>query len=193
MCFNYNTAKFWEPRCFNRCQTSLSSPWWILLKIMPGDDQNIKRRNLVHCQNRWKVSEESILERLQGYVLVSADKACSNIVFVWNTHYYECLLLAVTLRLEILLILQLHHQKIKFFKLCFRFNTFDIPVNEWDDVELPHIFWISRLHRNPYKDTLLDPVNVLAIKPKVYLCSNKNDNRWRRKVPMYCSIIHMPV
>jgi hypothetical protein len=33
------------------------------------------------------------LERLQEeYVLVSADKACNNIVFVCKTHYYNCIL-----------------------------------------------------------------------------------------------------
>jgi hypothetical protein len=39
-------------------------------------------------------------------------------------------------------------------------NTFNIPKNQ-DQFELPYLYWIPKLHKNPYKDTLLVPVNAL--------------------------------
>jgi hypothetical protein len=39
----------------------------------------------------------------------------------------------------------------KFFKIIFLFlNTFDIPKNQ-DQFELPYLYWIPKLHKNPYE------------------------------------------
>jgi hypothetical protein len=38
--------------------------------------------------------------------------------------------------------------------------TFDIPENQ-DQFDLPYLYWIPKSHTNPYKDTLLVPVNAL--------------------------------
>jgi hypothetical protein len=39
-------------------------------------------------------------------------------------------------------------------------NTIDIPKNK-DQFDLPYLYWIPKLHKNHYKDTLLVPVNAL--------------------------------
>jgi hypothetical protein len=44
-------------------------------------------------------------------------------------------------------------------------NTFNIPKNQ-DQFYLPYLYWIPKLHKNPYKDTLLVPVSAL---PSHYL------------------------
>jgi hypothetical protein len=41
----------------------------------------------------------------------------------------------------------------KFFKT----NTLNIPGHVDDDYELPYLNWIPKLHKAPYKDTLLVP------------------------------------
>jgi hypothetical protein len=40
-------------------------------------------------------------------------------------------------------------------------NTLNISGNVDDDYELPYLHWIPKLHKTPYKDTLLVPKNVL--------------------------------
>ena len=104
------------------------------------------------------------LQRLHdNFVLVPADKASNNIVFVCKNYYYECLLneLGYTstsgnptytrTNLTRDEILQNHLSVL---------NTFDIPKNQ-DQFDLPYLYWIPKLHKNPYKDLLLVPVNVL--------------------------------
>jgi hypothetical protein len=39
-------------------------------------------------------------------------------------------------------------------------NTFNIPKNQ-DQFNSPYLYWILKLHKNPYKDALLVPVNAL--------------------------------
>jgi hypothetical protein len=36
--------------------------------------------------------------------------------------------------------------------------------------ELPYLYWIPKLYKNSYKETLQDPVNAL---PSLYLCSSQ--------------------
>jgi hypothetical protein len=45
--------------------------------------------------------------------------------------------------------------------------TFDIPKNQ-DHFELPYLYWIPKLHKNPYRDTLLTPVNALLSQYRYY-------------------------
>ena len=66
------------------------------------------------------------LDRLhEEYVLVPADKACNNIVFVCKAHYYNCILneLVLTPHLVIVLTLLLLFQKTKFFIIMLQFWT----------------------------------------------------------------------
>jgi hypothetical protein len=104
------------------------------------------------------------LRRLHdNFVLVPADKASNNIVFVCKNYYYECLLnelgftstsgntIYTRTNLTKDAILQNHLSVL---------NAFNIPKNQ-DQFDLPYLYWIQKLHKNPYKDTLLVPVNAL--------------------------------
>ena len=89
----------------------------------------------------------------ENFVLVPADKASNNIVFVCKSYYYHCLLnelgftstsgnptytLSNFTKDEILR----NHLTV--------LNTFNIPKNQ-DQFELPYLYWIPKLHKNPYK------------------------------------------
>jgi hypothetical protein len=58
------------------------------------------------------------------------------------------------LRVGTSLILEPILQRLKFF------NTFNIPKNQ-DQFEFPYLYWIPKLHKNPYEDALLVPVSAL--------------------------------
>jgi hypothetical protein len=97
-------------------------------------------------------------------VLVPAEKVCYNIVFVCKAHYYQCIV-------EELLIIINNHSTIAnrtyspstFSKDGILQNhvsvliIFNIPVHVVDDYELPYLYWIPKLHKTPYKDTMLVP------------------------------------
>jgi hypothetical protein len=111
------------------------------------------------------------LRRLHdNFVLVPADEASNNIVFVCKHYYYECLLneLGFTstsgkptyTRTNLTKddILQNHLSVL---------NAFDIPKNQ-DQFDLPYLYLIPKLHKNPYKDKLLVPVNALLSHYRYY-------------------------
>ena len=87
-------------------------------------------------------------------VLVPADKASNNIVFVCKAHYYNCILNELGINstfgnrtytptaLSKDEILQNHASVL---------DTFNIPVNGSNEYELPYLYWIPKLHKNPYK------------------------------------------
>jgi hypothetical protein len=94
------------------------------------------------------------LRRLHGnFMLVPADEASNNLAFVCKNYYYECLLnelgftsTSVTptytrINLTRDEILQNHLSVL---------DTFKIPKNHYQ-FELPYLFWIPKLHKNPYK------------------------------------------
>ena len=82
-----------------------------------------------------------------------ADKASNNIVFVCKTHYINCLMEELgmstmtgnpTYNLTAMSkdeILHNHHSVML---------TFGISLPE-DDIDLPKLYWIPKLHMNPYK------------------------------------------
>jgi hypothetical protein len=90
----------------------------------------------------------------EEYVLVPADKACNNIVFVCKAHYYQCFINELGINSAIGNstytpttfskdeILQNHASVL---------NTLNIPGHVDDDNELPYLYWIPKLHKTPYK------------------------------------------
>ena len=85
------------------------------------------------------------------YVIVSADKAPNNIVFVWKLHYIDCLI--KELRIDTLVgnptytsttltkgeILDNHRSVLYSFR------------NSTKDLNLPSLYWIPKLHKCPFK------------------------------------------
>ena len=95
----------------------------------------------------------AVLAEIHKFVVVPANKASNNIVFVCKTHYINCLMeelgmstmtgnptynLTAMSKQEIL---QNHHLVML---------TFGISLPE-KDIDLPKLYWIPKLHKNPYK------------------------------------------
>jgi hypothetical protein len=62
--------------------------------------------------------------------------------------------------------------RMKFFKIIFCLNTLNFPKNQYQ-FELPHLYWIPIMHKNPHKDTLMVPVNALLSLYLYYLLNFK--------------------
>ena len=129
------------------------------------------------------------LRRLHdNFVLVPADKASNNIVFVCKNYYYECLLneLGFTstsgnptytrTNLTKDEILQNHLSVL---------NTFDIPKNQ-DQFELPYLYWIPKLHKNPYKQRYIAGSSKCSTKP-LSLLLTKLLTAIKESLQRYCS------
>ena len=94
-----------------------------------------------------------IAEIHEKFIVVPADKACNKIVFVCKTHFINCLMeeLSMTTMTETPTynltamskdkILQNHHS------VMLTFGT-SLPEK---DIDLPKLYWIPNLHKNPYK------------------------------------------
>jgi hypothetical protein len=92
----------------------------------------------------------------EDFVLIPADKACNNIVFVCKAHYCNCILNKLGIKstfgnptytpaaLSQDEILQNHRSIL---------DTFNIPVNGMNEFELPYLYWTPKLHKNPNIDT----------------------------------------
>ena len=44
-------------------------------------------------------------------------------------------------------------------------NTFNIPVNGTEEYELPYLYWIPKLHKNPYKQRYIAGSSKCSTKP----------------------------
>ena len=87
------------------------------------------------------------------YVIVSADKAPNNFVVVCKSHYVDCLITELSIDNSLCIptytptthtkeeILDNHRSIL----CCFRILTKD------EELDLPSLYWISKLHKCPYK------------------------------------------
>jgi hypothetical protein len=123
-----------------------------------------------------------------NFVLVPADKASNNIVFICNNYYFECLLneLGFTstsgnptytrTNLTKDEILQNHLSAL---------NTFGIPKNQ-DQFDLPYLYWIPKLHKNPYKQRYNTGSSKCSTKP-LSLLLTKLLTAIKESLQRYCS------
>ena len=126
-------------------QQALFEIWVKLLK-------QFKRRSHESVFDDQDVAAE-LAEIHEKFVVVPADKASNNIVFVCKIHYINCLMKELgmstmtgnpTYNLTAISkeeILQNHHSVML---------TFGIFLPE-EDIDLPKLYWIPQLHKNPYK------------------------------------------
>ena len=103
----------------------------------------------------------------EKFVVVPADKASNNIVFVCKTHYINCLMEKLgmstmtgnpTYNLTAMSndkILQSQHSVML---------TFGISLPE-EDIDLPKLYWIPKLHKNPYKQRYITAWDKFSTKP----------------------------
>ena len=101
------------------------------------------------------------------YVVVPADKASNNIVFVCKKHYIDCLIKELginnTLRNPTYTLSTLTKQEIlenhKSVLISFGVNPKD------EDQDLPSLYWIPKLHKNPYKERYIAGSSKCSTKP----------------------------
>jgi hypothetical protein len=115
------------------------------------------------------------LRRLHdNVVLVSADKASNNIVFVCKNYYYECLLnergFTSTSGNPTYTRTTLTGDEILQNRLSV-FNTFNVPKNQ-DPFALPYLYWIPKLHKNPYKERYIAGSSKCCTKALSLLLTN---------------------
>ena len=103
----------------------------------------------------------------EKFVVDPSDKASNNIVFVCQTHYINCLMEEVgmstmtenpTYNLTAMSkdeILQNHHSVML---------TFGISLPE-EDIDLSKLYWIPKLHKNPYKQRYIAGSAKRSTKP----------------------------
>ena len=140
--------------------------------------------------NNTEVSSE--LSRLQSqYVLVPADKAGNNIVFVCKAHYINCILDELgfnstsgnpTYTLSSLSkeeILQNHKSVL---------DIFNIPKYQ-DEFDLPYLYWIPKLHKSPYKQRYIAGSSKCSTKPLSILLT-KILTIVKEKLQEYCATIY---
>ena len=186
--------KFREPRSFNWRQNFISimnsvedyARRWVKYEKEELDTlsewiksiRRILKSRIRHIRRKVRTIYPSVfrkpevineLDRLhEEYVLVPADKACNNIVFVCKAHYYNCILNELGINstfgnrtytptaLSKDEILQNHASVL---------NTFDIPVNGTEEYELPYLYWIPKLHKTPYKQRYIAGSSKCSTKP----------------------------
>ena len=104
----------------------------------------------------------------EKFFVVPADKASNNVVFVCKTHYINCLMEELgmstmtgnpTYNLTAMSkdeILKKKHHSVML--------TFAITLPE-EDTDLPKLYWIPKLHKNPYKQRYIAGSAKCSTKP----------------------------
>jgi hypothetical protein len=90
----------------------------------------------------------------EEYVLVPADKASNNIVFVYRAHYYHFIIneLGINSTISNRTYTPTAFSKDEILKNhASVLNTLNVPGHVDDDYELPYLYWISKLHKTPCK------------------------------------------
>jgi hypothetical protein len=116
-------------------------------------------------------NDSSVLTELSGlhdkYVIVPADKASNNIVFVCKAYYYDCLIKELGIGDTTI---NPTYQHSTFAKEDIISNhmsvisSFGITINE-EDYDLPSLYWIPKLHKNPYKQRYIAGSTKCSTKP----------------------------
>ena len=102
------------------------------------------------------------------FVIVPADKATNNVVFICKAFYYSCLLKELDnsdggnasstyqrtnlSKSEILL----NHRSV--------LSSFGVNTKD-DDIDLPSLYWIPKLHKDPYKQRFIAGSSSCSTKP----------------------------
>ena len=123
------------------------------------------------CRHESVFDDQDVVAELteihEKCVVVPSDKASNNIVFVCKTHYINCLMgelgiitmignptynLTAMSKKEILE----NHLSVML--------TFRISLPE-EDIDLPKLYWIPKLHKNPYKQRYIAGSAKCSTKP----------------------------
>ena len=101
------------------------------------------------------------------YVVVPADKASNNIVFVCKTYYYNCLIKELGFNSTAGNPTYTHTDFTKEEILSNHngaLNSFGVHLKK-DEFDLPSLYWIPKLHKNPYKERFIAGSSKCTTKP----------------------------
>jgi hypothetical protein len=90
--------------------------------------------------------------------LIPADKACNNIVFVCKAHYNQYSINKLGINSTIgnrTYTLNTFSKDEILQNQASVLNTHNIPGHVDDDIELPYLYWIPKLHKTPYKQRFI--------------------------------------
>ena len=117
------------------------------------------------------------------YVVVPADKASNNIVFVSKSYYFECLI-KVFDKDEILV----NHRSFM--------TSLNIPSGK-EAEDLPYLYWISKLHKTPYKERYIAGSSTCSTKElsihltKILSAVKEGQQKYCESVYLRSGINHM--
>jgi hypothetical protein len=89
------------------------------------------------------------------YVIVPADKASNNIVFVCKSYYFECLIKELGMHNNTSSNTTYKPTSFDKDEILANHSSFltslNIPSGE-ESEDLPYLYWITKLHKTPYKE-----------------------------------------
>jgi hypothetical protein len=68
-------------------------------------------------------------------------------------------------------------------------NPLKFPDRVDDHNELPYLYWMNKIHKTPYKDTLLDPKKKCSAKP-VSIILAQMLTVVKEELQMYCATVY---
>ena len=113
------------------------------------------------------VAATRLAEIHEKFVVVPADKASNNIVFVCKTHYINCLMeeLVWVPWPETLYIILLLCPRKNFYKTTIRWFWHSEFPSQRKILTFPKLYWIPKLHKNPYKQRYIAGSAKCSTKP----------------------------
>ena len=125
------------------------------------------------------------------YVIVPADKASNNVVFVCKTYYFSCLKKELDLDVSIA---NSTYQRTNFSKdeilanHCSVLSSFNIDT-VGKDPDLPLLYWIPKLHKDPYKQRFIAGSSSCSTKPLSKLLTSILTTI-KESLQKYCDIVY---
>ena len=140
-----------------------------------------KDRNCVNSRPKSEFKDQEAVKCLSSlhdkYVIVPADKASNNIVFVCKSNYYECLIKELGIYTNTSG--NTTYKPTSFDKDEIRANhtsfmtSLNIPSGK-ESEDLPYLYWIPRLHKTPYKERYITGSSTCSTNELSYsICSKR--------------------
>ena len=103
----------------------------------------------------------------RDFVVVPADKAANNVVFVCKAFYYECLIKELGIGENISNNTYQHtslskEEIVRNHKSVL--ESFNIKIKD-EDLDLPSLYWTPKLHKSPYKQRFIAGSSKCSTKP----------------------------
>ena len=124
------------------------------------------------------------------YVIVPADKASNNIVFVCKSYYFECLIKELGIHSNTSSNTTYKPTSFDKDEILANHRSFmtslNIPSGK-ESEDLPYLYWIPKLHKTPYKERYIAgsstcSTNELSIHlTKILSAVNKGNNKIRQQ------------